>query len=106
MNVIIAKGVQSYGLSQKPVGLLIVKLKRLLGFKTWNLVSQKHLFFGQCLPITAQKADSHCSTWRGRFSRNRPAVGCTGLEHLSLRDRIWTLLLWRLNLRMAAFVGL
>ena len=45
MNVIIAKGVKSYGLSQKPVGFLIVKLKRLLGLGTLNLVSQRQVFF-------------------------------------------------------------
>jgi len=55
MNVIIAKGVKSYGLSQKPVGLLTVKLKRLLGFGTCNLVSHKHLFYGH--PRCLQKVE-------------------------------------------------
>ena len=46
-RVIIAKGVKSYGLSQKPIGLLILKLTGLLGFGTCTLVSQNHLFCGR-----------------------------------------------------------
>ena len=38
IGVILATGVQGYGLSQKPVGFVIVKLTPVLGFGTWNLV--------------------------------------------------------------------